>query len=171
MLDEIPGNGSQISAGAVTTIRLLILTGSRKNEIMTLPWEHVDLDRAEMRIVDGKTGSRRVHLSPSAVDVLKALPRVSGNPWVVPGARPGTHMTDIDGAWQSIRTRAGLHDVRIHDMRHSWASVAAMNSVDMVTVAKLLGHALVETTAGYAHLADGHLVGRPRRPVQPSRRR
>ena len=65
MLDELPGNGSQISASAVTTIRLLILRGSRKNEIMTLPWEHVDLDRAEMRIVDGKTGSRRVHLSPS----------------------------------------------------------------------------------------------------------
>ena len=80
MLDEFPGNGSQVSAGAVTTTRLLMLKGCRKNEIMTLPWDHVDLDRAEMRIVDGKTGSRRVHLSPSAEDVLKTLLRVSATP-------------------------------------------------------------------------------------------
>ena len=75
-----------------------------------------------MRIVDGKTGSRTVHLSPSAVDVLAALPRITANPWGVPGAKPGTHMADIDGAWQSIRERAGLHDVRIHDIRHSCAA-------------------------------------------------
>ena len=115
VLDEVSSNGSRISAGAVTTIRLLMLTGCRKTEIMTLRWEHVDLDRAEMRIVDGKTGSRTVHLSPSAVGVLSALPRAPGNPWVVPGTKPGKHMTDIDGAWQSIRARAGLDDVRIHD--------------------------------------------------------
>ena len=58
---------------------------------------------------------------PSAVYVLAALLRVPGNPWVVPGAKPGTHMADIDGAWQTIRARAGLDDVRIHDIRHSCA--------------------------------------------------
>ena len=152
VLDEVSSNGSQISAGAVTTIRLLMLTGCRKSEIMTLPWEHVDLDRAEMRIVDGKTGSRTVHLSPSAVGVLSALPRVPGNPWVVPGAKPGTHMADIDGAWQSIRAKAGLRDVRIHDIRHSFASRALALGEGLPIIGRLLGHRQAETTARYAHL-------------------
>ena len=152
VLDEVSGNGSQISAGAVTTIRLLMLTGCRKTEIMTLRWEHVDLDRAEMRIVDGKTGSRTVHLSPSAVGVLKALPRAPGNPWVVPGAKPGKHMTDIDGAWKSIRARAGLDDVRIHDIRHSYASRALALGEGLPIIGRLLGHRQAETTARYAHL-------------------
>ena len=95
----------------MTAIRLLMLTVCGRNEILTLPWEHVDLDNAEIRIVDGKIGSRTVHLSPSAVEVLKALPRKPGNRWVITGAKPGTHMTDIDGARQSVRARAGLHDV------------------------------------------------------------
>ena len=99
-----------------------MLTGCRKSEIMTLRWQHVDLDQAEVRIVNGKTGDRTVHLSPSAVGVLASLPREPDNPWVVPGAKPGTHMADIDRAWQSIRARAGLHDVRIHDIRHTCAT-------------------------------------------------
>ena len=152
MLDEVSGNGSQISDGAVTTIRLLMLTGCRKNEIMTLPWENVDLGKAEIRIVDGKTGSRTVHLSPSAADVLKSLPRVPGNPWVVPGAKPGTHMTDIDTAWRAIRAKAGLHDVRIHDIRHSFASRALALGEGLPIIGRLLGHRQAETTARYAHL-------------------
>ena len=152
VLDDVSGKGSRISAAAVTTIRLLMLTGCRRNEILTLRWEHVDLDKAEMRIVDGKTGSRTVHLSPSAVGVLAALPRVPGNPWVVPGARPGSHMTDIDGAWQSIRARAGLHDVRIHDIRHSFASRALALGEGLPIIGRLLGHRQAETTARYAHL-------------------
>ncbi|MCY4558110.1 MAG: site-specific integrase, partial [Chloroflexi bacterium] len=146
------GNDSQISAGAVTTVRLLMLTGCRKNEIMTLPWENVDLGKAEIRIVDGKTGSRTVHLSPSAADVLKSLPRVPGNPWVVPGAKPGTHMTDIDTAWRTIRAKAGLHDVRIHDIRHSFASRALALGEGLPIIGRLLGHRQAETTARYAHL-------------------
>ena len=153
VLDEVSGNGSQVSAGAITTIRLLMLTGCRKTEIMTLRWKHVDLDRAEMRIVNGKTGDRTVHLSPSAVNVLAALPREPDNPWVVPGAKPGKHMTDIDGAWQSIRARAGLHDVRIHDIRHSFASRALALGEGLPIIGRLLGHRRVETTARYAHLA------------------
>ena len=128
VLDEDSGNGSQVSAGAITTNRLLMLTGCRKTEIMALRWKGVDLDRAEVRIVNGKTGDRTVHFSPSAVDVLKALPREPDNPWVVPGAKPGRHMTDIDGAWQSIRARAGPHDVRIHDIRHTSASYQKASS-------------------------------------------
>ena len=153
VLDEVSGKSSRISAGAVATIRLLMLTGCRRNEILTLRWQHVDLDKAAIRIVDGKTGSRTVHLSPSAVGVLAALPRKPGNPWVIPGARPGKHMTDIDGAWESIRARADLRDVRIHDIRHSFASRALALGEDLPIIGRLLGHRRVETTARYAHLA------------------
>ena len=153
VLDEVSGQGSRISAGAIATIRLLMLTGCRRNEILTLRWEHVDLDKAEMRIVDGKTGARTVHLSPSAVRVLEALPPKPGSPWVIPGARLGTHMTDIDGAWASIRAQAGLHDVRIHDIRHSFASRALALGEGLPIISRLLGHRRIETTARYAHLA------------------
>ena len=153
VLDEVSGKGSRVSAGAVATIRLLMLTGCRRNEILTLRWEHVDLNAAEFHLADGKTGARRVHLSPSAVRVLKTLPRKPGNAWVVPGNKPGRHMTDIDGAWETIRARAGLHDVRIHDIRHSFASRALALGEGLPIIGRLLGHRRVETTARYAHLA------------------
>ena len=70
----------------------------RLNGILTLRWQHVDLDNGEIRLADAKSGTRTVHLSPSAVRVLKALPPQPDNPWVVPGAKPGTHMTDIDAS-------------------------------------------------------------------------
>ena len=139
VLDEVSRKGSRISAGAVTTLRLLMLTGCRLNEILTLRWEHVDLDRAESRIADGKTGARTVHLSPSAVRVLQDVPRQPDNPWVIPGAKPGTHMTDIDGSWASIGARAGLHDVRIHDIRHSFASRALALGEGLPIIGRLLG--------------------------------
>ena len=99
-----------LSASVVMTIRLLMLTGCRKAKIMTLRWKRVDLDTAEMWIVDGKTASRMVHLSLSAMGVLAALPHDPENPWVIPGAKPSTHMTNIDRAWQSILSRARLHN-------------------------------------------------------------
>ena len=153
VLDEVSGKGSRVSAGAVATICLLMLTGCRRNEILTLRWEHVDLDAAEIHLADGKTGGRTVHLSSSAVRVLEALPRKPGNPWVIPGNKPGRHMTDIDAAWETIRARAGLHDVRIHDIRHSFASRALALGEGLPIIGRLLGHRRVETTARYAHLA------------------
>ena len=153
VLDEVSGKGSRVSAGAVATIRLLMLTGCRRNEILTLRWEHVDLDAAEIHLADGKTGARTVHLSPSAVRVFEALLRKPGNPWVIPRNKPGRHMTDIDGSWEVIRTRAGLHDVRIHDIRHSYASRALALGESLAMIGKLLGHTQVQTTARYAHLA------------------
>ena len=153
VLDQVSGKGSRISAGAIATIRLLMLTGCRRNEILTLRWEHVDLDAAEIHLADGKTGARTIHLSPSAVRVLTDLPHKPGNPWVIPGAKPGRHMTDIDAAWESIRAQAGLRDVRIHDIRHSFASRALALGEGLPIIGRLLGHRRVETTARYAHLA------------------
>ena len=152
MLDEVETRGGA-SASAVTALRLLMLTGCRKNEILTLRWEDVALDQNELRLPDAKTGARVVPLSPSAVRLLSGLPREPANPWVIPGRKPGTHMSALDDAWKVIRARAGLEDFRIHDLRHSFASRALALGESLPMIGKLLGHSQVETTARYAHLA------------------
>ena len=84
---------------------------------------------------------------------MRRLVRGHWPTWVIPGNKPGSHMTDIDGAWETIRARAGLHDVRIHDIRHSFASRALALGEGLPIIGRLLGHRRVETTARYAHLA------------------
>jgi len=130
-----------------------MLTGCRKSEILTLRWEHVALDAAELRLPDTKTGARVISLPPMAVKLLAGLPRDPDSPWVIPGRLPGTHLRDLADAWKVIRTRAGLDDVRIHDLRHSFASRALALGESLPMIGKLLGHSQVETTARYAHLA------------------
>ena len=138
---------------AVAAIRLLLLTGCRRNEILSLRWADVDLVRGELNLGDSKTGARSVCLSPAAVKVLTDLPRVRGNSWVIPGRKPGTHMQDLGDAWEIVRERADLGDVRLHDLRHSFASRALALGESLPVIGKLLGHTQVETTARYAHLA------------------
>ena len=121
MLNEIEADGSETLA-AVTAIRLLMLTGCRLNEIQTLRWEDVNLEAAEIRLRDGKTGARMVPLSGAADSVLSALPRPDDNPWVIVGRKPGAHLTDLQHPWRRIRARAALDDVRIHNLRHTCAS-------------------------------------------------
>ena len=152
VLDEVEARGGA-SGSAVTALRLLMLTGCRKSEILTLRWEDVALDENELRLPDAKTGSRVVPLSPSAMKLLAGLQRIEGNPWVIPGRKPGAHLSDLNDAWQVIRARAGLEDVRIHDLRHSYASRALALGESLPMIGKLLGHSQVETTARYAHLA------------------
>ena len=142
-----------LSAYAVAAIRLLTLTGCRRNEILALQWKDVDLDAGELSLKDTKTGARTVPLSPAALKVLAALPRVRGNPWVIPGKKPGAHMRNINDPWEIVRKRAGLEDVRLHDLRHSFASRALALGESLPVIGKLLGHTQVETTARYAHLA------------------
>ena len=151
-LDEVETLGGA-SPSAVAALRLLMLTGCRRNEILTLRWEDVALDRRELTLRDAKTGPRVVPLSPSAVGLLSVLPRVRGNPWVLPGLKPGTHLRNLDGAWRVLRARAELDDVRVHDLRHSFASRALALGETLPMIGKLLGHNQVETTARYAHLA------------------
>ena len=123
VLDEAPVRGGA-SPAAIAAIRLLMLTGCRKNEILALRWEDVDLEAGDLTLADAKTGPRTVSLSPAAVKLLAGLPRAPGNPWVIPGHKAGTHMRTIDDAWYALRARAGLDDVRLHDLRHSFASRA-----------------------------------------------
>ena len=152
VLDEIDRDGSE-TRSAVVAIRLLMLTGCRLSEIQTLRWEHVDLDAGELRLPDSMTGARSVPLASSAVRLLADLTRDPDNPWVIAGKKPGSHLTDLQHPWRRIRSRAGLDDVRIHDLRHSFASRAVALGESLPMIGKLLGHVQVRTTARYAHLA------------------
>ena len=136
---------------AVAAIRLLLLTGCRMGEICSLRWEHVAAD--EIELPDAKTGSRSVPLSPEARAVLASLPRAAGSPFVFPGRFPGAHRANLQRPWSILRHRAGLDDVRIHDLRHSFASRALALGESLTMIGKLLGHTQVQTTARYAHLA------------------
>ncbi len=136
---------------AVAAFRLLLLTGCRMSEIRDLRWECVKADCIELP--DAKTGGRAVPLGPEARAVLDAIPREEGNPWVIRGRRRGTRLADLQRPWQRIRERAGLDDVRIHDLRHSFASRALALGESLTMIGKLLGHTQVQTTARYAHLA------------------
>ena len=137
----------------VAIVRLLMLTGCRFGEIVSLEWDWIKGKR--ILLPDSKSGPRTVWLSSAARAVIDAIPRYSDDcPFLFPTRPPVRHIDNIEFHWHRIRNEAGLPGLRIHDLRHSWASVAAMNGVDMVTVAKLLGHALVETTERYVHLSD-----------------
>ena len=152
VLNGMEADGS-LPVHAAAALRLLMLTGCRRNEIATLRWSDVDLDAGEMNLAETKTGARTVTLSPAAVRVLSDLPRVPGNPWVIAGPRPGTRIVNLSEHWRRVRTRAGLEDVRLHDLRHSWASRALALGESLPMIGRLLGHSRVETTARYAHLA------------------
>ena len=151
-LDEMEANG-EIALHAAASLRLLLLTGCRRNEILTLRWDTVDLDAGEIRLTDSKTGARTVSLSPEAAGVLAVIPRTPGNPFVIAG-RAGRHLRNLDHPWRKVRARAGLRDVRLHDLRHSFASRALALGETLPAIGRLLGHSRVETTARYAHLAD-----------------
>jgi integrase len=106
-----------------------------------------------LRLPDSKTGAKVVHLGQPAIDVLTDIKKVDKNPWVIVGTLPGARLTDLQPFWQRVRARAGLKDVRIHDLRHTFASTAIASGQGLPMIGKLLGHTQVQTTARYAHLA------------------
>ncbi len=152
VLDTLEAEG-RLPVHAAAALRLLMLTGCRCGEITTLRWEDVDLEAKEIRLRDSKTGPRVVPLSPGAARVLADLPRDAGNPWVIAGRKPGSRLSHIVYYWYRVRERAELDDVRIHDLRHSFASRALALGESLPTIGKLLGHSKIQTTARYAHLA------------------
>ncbi len=151
-LDDMEAEG-WLPAHAAAAIRLLMLTGCRSGEVVGLRWEDVALERNEVRLRESKTGPRVVPLSPAAARVLANVPRLAGNPWVIAGREPGERLTHLAYYWYPVRERAGLEDVRLHDLRHSFASRALALGEDLTMIGKLLGHRKLQTTARYAHLA------------------
>jgi integrase len=121
---------------------------------MTLKWAYVGLAQRVLRLPDSKSGAKVVHLGQPAVDVLRDAQHVDGNPWVIAGTLPGKRLNDLQPFWQRVRARAGVKDVRIHDLRHTFASTAVASGQGLPMIGKLLGHTQVQTTARYAHLAS-----------------
>lgn len=142
------------SQSAIDAVWLLMLTGCRLNEIMTLKWRYVDLEAKELLLPDSKTGAKTIHLGKVAVDRLKGIKRLEDNDFVITGKKPGCHLTDLQHPWRRIRKMAKLDDVRIHDLRHSFASRGLVVGEGLPMIGKLLGHSHVQTTARYAHLAN-----------------
>ena len=143
-----PYSGSPYHPAA---IKLLVFTGARLSEVLGLQWDWISLERGEARLPDSKTGAKTIHLPPPALEVLGGLPRLEGNPYVL-GARRST--TFIEKPWRVIRKAAGLEDVRLHDLRHAFASVAAASGMGLPIIGKMLGHTQAQTTQRYAHLAS-----------------
>jgi integrase len=134
-------------------IKLLLLTGCRKGEIVNLRWDHVDFERECLRLSDSKTGAKVVYLSAPARVLLRELPRMADNARVIPGIRADGAASAIDKVWSRVRKNAKLSDVRLHDLRHSFASVGAAGGLSLPIIGALLGHKHASTTARYAHLS------------------
>ena len=142
---------------AVAAIRLLLFTGCRLNEILSLRWEHVEAARGHLVLPDSKTGAKTVALPAPAMAILDSLPRIDASPFVLPAARGKGHFVGLPAVWRRIRASAGLDDVRLHDLRHTFASVGAIGGESLIVIGALLGHRQPSTAARYAHLSDDPL--------------
>lgn len=156
-LDEAEELGTE-PAEALAAIRLLALTGCRKSEILTLRWSYVDFERRLLFLPDSKSGKKMVPLGAEAIAVLKSLKRIPDNPYLLPGRHGKGHLIGLYHVWHRLRTSLGLKDVRLHDLRHSFASVAVSGGMGLPILGKLLGHSNPATTARYAHLATDPLL-------------
>jgi integrase len=141
-------------------IRLLILTGSRRTEVLSATWEQLDLDKGTWTKLAHTTKQKKMEylpLSGQAITLLKEMQEEANSPYLFPGKLPGNPLQDIKKAWKSIRTLADLPDVRLHDLRHTHASHLVSSGLSLSIVGKLLGHTQASTTQRYAHLADSSL--------------
>lgn len=153
-LEEEENNAQNI--WTIYAIRLLLITGCRLNEILTLKWEEVDLENQFLRLKDSKTGKKLIYLSTVAIELFNNIPRKVGNPYVICGDKQNAHLINLQKPWRRIRDKVGLSDVRLHDLRHTFASIAASKGLSLPIIGALLGHKQPQTTARYAHL-----VGQP----------
>ncbi len=150
------------NAQAIAIIKLLIFTGARKGEIERLLWNEVDMERGLLQLGDSKTGQKVIVLNPPALRVLSEIERVGESPFVFPASKGDGHFEGVPKVWRRVRERAGLSDVRMHDLRHSFASVAVAGGASLPVIGALLGHKHSATTQRYAHLSNDplHAVSR-----------
>jgi integrase len=141
----------------LAALRLLLFTGCRKDEILSLKWEYINFQDQQIHFPDSKTGHKTIPLNPPAFAILESLPRLEGNPFVLCGRRLGKRLVNVHQFWVALREKAKLQDVRLHDLRHSFASVGAGLQLGLPMIGGLLGHTQASTTARYAHLANDPL--------------
>jgi integrase len=141
----------RLSPGAAAAVRLLLLTGCRKSEILSLRWDWIDVEHGCLRLPDSKTGAKVVPLAAAAMELLSGLPRASE--YVLPAGKGIGHYVGLQKDWERVRARAKLPALRLHDLRHSFASFAVADGHTLFMVGKVLGHRQARTTEGYAHLA------------------
>ncbi|MEM8974001.1 MAG: tyrosine-type recombinase/integrase [Pseudomonadota bacterium] len=162
-IEEVSALGNAIAKGekegrhsiyAFAAIKVLVLTGARRQEVLTLRWDSVDLKRGTLNLSESKTGKKSIVLSDAAIELLASLPRIDDNPYCFPGTKSGEPIYDCKRAWHWVREEAGLPDRRIHDLRHSLASFAAANNHSLPIIGALLGHRSSAATNRYTHLAD-----------------
>jgi integrase len=143
-----------VNAAAIAAIRLLMLTGGRRGEIIGLCWKWIDFERCCLRLPDSKTGAKIVPLGDPAIELLRALPVIAGCPFVFPASRGDGHIVGLPSVWEKLIELTELQGLRLHDLRHSFASVAVSSGESLYVVGKILGHRQARTTEIYAHLAD-----------------
>jgi integrase len=137
---------------ALAAIRFLCLSGCRKGEALGLKWEHVDFVRSVLCLPDSKVGTRDIPIGLAALDLLRRLPRMAENPFVFPGRVAGQPLVGLQKVWERVRMRAHLDDLRVHDLRHGFASTGVKRGVSLAILQGLLGHSSPLTTSRYAHL-------------------
>ena len=156
--EEIAQLAARVSAHArerpleAAAVRLLMLTGCRKNEVVTLHWS--DYREGHLFLRDSKTGPRTVWLSPAARAILESVPRIRSCVFPIHGRNRAQSRHWLHRFWVRVRTEAGLPEVRLHDLRHSYASFALRRGESVLAIGRLLGHANAQTTLKYTHLAD-----------------
>jgi integrase len=146
---------TKIAPSATAALRLLLFTGCRLREILHLRWEHVDLERGCLFLPDSKSGRKTIILNAPALAVLNGLER--RGPYAIPGDDPEQPRHDLKRPWDAVTKRAGLTGVRLHDLRHTYASFGAGGGLGLPIIGRLLGHAQTATTARYAHLDNDPL--------------
>jgi len=154
-LPQAKNRFTKIGPFAAAAIRLLLFTGCRLREILHLQWENVDLERGLLFLPDSKSGRKTVILNAPALAVLAGLNRLGS--YVVPGDGPKKLRADLKRPWEAVSKRAGLEGVRLHDLRHTYASFGAGSGLGLPIIGKLLGHTQPSTTQRYAHLDNDPL--------------
>lgn len=152
--EEVDGRTSPY---AIAALRFMLLSGVRVGEALSLRWEWIDVERSCIFMPDSKTGQKVIPLGAAALDLLESVPRLAGNSYVFAGKMPGKPIHNLRGPWEHIRDIAGLEGVRMHDLRHSWASQAAAAGLSLPIIGAVLGHSEPVTTQRYAHLSNDPL--------------